>query len=714
MEPQRRMDSSTKTTKKSPADSPHGLREKLKNYGRKIKRAVKILGPNSTKATTHSATTHSNNPAPKVPKITSTLEISNGEVVISPPPEVVHKDFVPRLRPDTTDSPFANLPAELHLEVGSWLSSCNDILNVAKTCRKLGEIYGEKSLYLRMADDLLLADGNEASRRRGWMQNWKMPASYISFTSENDWNKHRLSYFSNFLFRQFYTHSSIFTEWALGDLLELLVKHDIPQEDFQEEVITICRISETLGKRINNYPGRARRIQGHLLRFSNYKLLDCLINNGLRLGSETCDVLQHHKPLHYATLTNNLNSVVYLLHHGFSATELDDAGEPPIFYALGTYPSASGHYFTNFNKSSENSLIPYVEMRIRVIKALIVAGADPQCTILNTEKHHPFVNLFSRYSNAARELEYLALIIPQILPPKFSKLNDTSSKTSQISTTPLFDLASFNPITFDPTSLDAVQIKIDINTVYASNDLFNPLDFLVCPIGTRQCGDNDSKIDLPFRPRLTLLKTLLAAGLNPDTRNRAGLTPLQVAILRLGSTFFGKSLNPVGSNTLSDGTYLRPAHLMPEIEPTSPIDANTRTPRSQDTPSKEARGSEKSFLRKAIRLLLYHGAIIWTRSPVAYGFNVIEIAAALDEKQFVQILVGKETARRWFKSFEHALVGLEGFERFCRGVGKDAVGALVMDRVRGRLKDFREKLYVEDGIVGLTELRLWVEMDPDW
>src|SRR5690606_27106193 len=119
---------------------------------------------------------------------------------------------------------------------------------------------------------------------------------------------------------------------------------------------------------------------------------------GFLLTSKTCPALSTQKPLHYCARYNNLDGVIYLLKHGFDASEKDVDGMSPIYKTLGLYPAPLD------TPAKHEGLAFYVDTRIKIAKLLIAAGGDPNCT---GALESPVIRLFSRYGDAAKSVEYL-------------------------------------------------------------------------------------------------------------------------------------------------------------------------------------------------------------------------------------------------------------------------------------------------------------------
>ncbi|RPA84171.1 hypothetical protein BJ508DRAFT_412889 [Ascobolus immersus RN42] len=540
--------------------------------------------------------------------------------------------YIARLRPETLDSPFANLPVELHLEIGSWLEN-KDNLSVARTCHRLSAIYAGKAVCLRMAWDLLEMDKTEAPEDD---DTDKEPAKFDSFRKNvfQPDNKLQLCRLSNFLFRQCQTGASTRL------FLVLLLQHLVGGPLLKEYLPTVKRISHTLQARINDHPKECSEIQGFLLRYEKLTILTHLTTNGFLLTSSSSKAMNGQKPLHYCARHNKLEAVIYLLRHGFEPSESDDGDiKSPIFNALGLYPAPLDI------PAKHEGLAFYIDKKIKIAKLLIAAGGDPHCT---DAPESPILRLFSRYEDAAKTFEYLSFLIPAIIrtgPPggryPTCWAPGSSSYTCGSNSTPRPQMYTSSYTAADTEYIDT-EINLPVIPLYAGKTINNPLDFLVSPPHLDRLFD--------YVQRISLLSTFLMAGLSPNTRNESALTPIQVAVFRLGHSSFKD-----GREGYPDGFK-----------------------------------DEKRFLLAAVKLLIKYGAFIEERISKFGGYNVVEAAAALDEVEFCEALVGVEEARIWCE-IDMPWVGAGGgwFQEKCeKGTTREDAGKEIRELVQ-KAKGFR-------------------------
>src|SRR5690606_36731103 len=201
---------------------------------------------------------------------------------------------------------------------------------------------------------------------------------------------------------------------------------------------------------------------------------------------------------------------IYLLKHGFDASEKDVDGMSPIYKTLGLYPAPLD------TPAKHEGLAFYVDTRIKIAKLLIAAGGDPNCT---GALESPVIRLFSRYGDAAKSVEYLSILIPAFIKlgppegryPAYSSCASSSTSNQLYSPSKSRSQIYTGPYECDDTEYADTEINVEVASLYKDKNMNNPLDFLLSPPFRDR--------PFPYLHRISLLCTFLADDLPPDTRN---------------------------------------------------------------------------------------------------------------------------------------------------------------------------------------------------
>ena len=233
-----------------------------------------------------------------------------------------------------------------------------------------------------------------------------------------------------------------------------------------------------------------------------------------------------YTPLLIATVRGDVPMALYLLDHGADPNILD-AGFTPLHWASTTWEGFTSNPVYGFE--SPMSGIPDRQAKLRLVKALLAHGANPNSRMTKTQPQFatgyldavgatPFL-----LASSIDDLEMMRILLDAGADPKISTVSSTNAL---MAATALHHGVGEGNVT-EKQALEAVKFLLDLG-----------LD----PKGTTVRGEN-SLFGPAYRGWNTLLSQLIDLGANVNAVNTAGVTPWLAASGqgdRLGGVLFNK------------------------------------------------------------------------------------------------------------------------------------------------------------------------------